>query len=165
MPNHVTNKIVFSAEYAEKIFAETSIDGNFNFKTLVPQPPHVYQGGLGELEEEDFPINWLSWNRENWGTKWNCYDTKYSINGENAEILFDTAWSAPYPVIVAFANRFQIPFTHKYFDEGHNFWGTERWVFADGYACRAGKFYSRDEDKQALCIELKGYDPEAEDEA
>ena len=77
-------------------------------------------------------------------------------------ITFDTAWSNPYPVLAAFCNRFQVPFEHRYFDEGSNFWGIEEWG-TDKYhksVQRLSKRYSKQEDYKSLAIELKGYDPD-----
>jgi hypothetical protein len=168
MPNHVTHKILFAPEKAKEVFAAVCPDGKFDFETLVPCPLHVYQGGLGREEDEDFPINWNTWSLENWGTKWNCYSQSSGIEDGRAFIKFDTAWSIPYPILAAFANKFNIPFEHRYFDEGHNYWGIETWG-NDHYDTpstpvhRITKRKSSSDDKQALCIELRGYDPEAED--
>lgn len=168
MPNHVTNKIVFDVSQAEIVFGACCPDGKFDFKTLVPMPPHIYLGNLSAEDEKDFPCNWMSWSRENWGTKWNAYSCSCGANSEGAFIEFDTAWNAPYPIMAAFANRFKIAFEHRYFDEGHNFWGIENWSKADGEGgliCRTSKRRSHADDKKPLCIELKGYDPDADDDA
>jgi len=168
MPNHVTHKIIFDATIADKVFNTVRINGHFDFNSLVPAPLCVYLGDLGAQDDEDFKINWSTWNRANWGTKWNCYDDSCTVEGDKAIIKFDTAWSVPYPVIAAFANKFQIPFEHRYFDEGHNYWGIEIWdVYGDEERKRAFrkiKSYKKPEDERALCIELKGYDPDREDE-
>lgn len=159
MPNHVTNKLVFDASEAARVFAACCPDGEFDFNTLVPQPPHIYRGNLSSEDDEDFKCNWCTWRREHWGTKWNAYDAACKVENGNAIIVFDTAWKPPYPVLSAFANKFGIPFEHRYFDEGHNFWGIEDWGFVDGVLCRTKKRKSVETDRDALCIELKGYDP------
>ena len=69
----------------------------------------------------------------------------------------------PYPVIVAFANKFKVPFEHRYFDEGGNFWGIEEWAIKDKCLSRIKKRKSNKEDYKLLCIELKGYDPDEEE--
>jgi hypothetical protein len=162
MPNRVTHKIIFDVEKSAEIFAAVCPDGKFDFETLVPSPPHVYQGGLGKQEDEDFPINWHTWNNQNWGTKWNCYQQSCGIENEKAFIKFDTAWSIPYPIMAAFANKFNVPFEHRYYDEGHNYWGVEKWgtEHASDYVSRISKRRDDPKDDRALCIELKGYDPE-----
>lgn len=40
--------------------------------------------------------DWYSWSLENWGTKWNTSETYTTSEGE---VVFQTAWSTPYPVI------------------------------------------------------------------
>lgn len=159
MPNHVTNKIVFSAEHAENVFQKVCPNGKFDFNMLVPMPMHVYRGNLSQDDEKDF-IGWYEWSCTNWGTKWNCYAQACDVKDGVAFIEFDTAWSVPYPVIVAFANTFEIEFEYRYFDEGHNFWGVEKWKSGT----RISKDYSNPSMKNELYAELKGYVPEQDDE-
>lgn len=166
MSNHVTHKITFAAVESPEIFSAVCPNGKFDFEILVPRHPNIYEGDLSAEDEKDFPINWRSWNIENWGTKWNCYDQSCGVENGKAFIKFDTAWSIPYPVIAAFANKFNTPFDHRYYDEGHNFWGIETWG-ADAHNStthRISKRKNNPEDDKALCIELKGYDPDADDE-
>lgn len=42
----------------------------------------------------------------------------------------------------------------------NGFWGIETWESVDGIVKRTGKRKSNPEDKKALCVELKGYDPD-----
>lgn len=168
MPNHVSHKLTFAADKAPEVFAAVCTEGRFDFETLVPIPPNLYRGDLSSEDEKDFPINWLSWSRDNWGTKWNAYACKCEVIGEKAVITFDTAWSNPYPVLAAFCNRFQIAFEHRYFDEGSFFWGIDQWGtgrWDKGRVQRIEKRWNKKEDYKPLCIELKHYDPdEREDE-
>lgn len=169
MPNHVTHKIEWKDEsgISDAIFDAVCPDGKFDFETLIPQPAHVYRGGISSVDEQDFHINWFSWNTENWGTKWNCYDQTCGVKDGVGWIEFDTAWSIPYPIISAFCNKFQIPFTHSYFDEGYNFWGIEEWgkeQFGGEHICRISKRKNDPADKAPLCIMLKGYDPDKPDD-
>ena len=158
MPNNVTNKIIFDKKHLDEISKDLLNEGFFDFNNLVKMPINVYRGNLSPDDEKDFPLNWLSWCRENWGTKWNSYSCKNGIEDNLAYICFDTAWSVPYPVIVAFAKKYNIDFELKYFDEGHNFWGIEKWSGGG----RKNKQYSDEADKVSLCVELKGYNPEDE---
>ena len=163
MPNYVTNKIEFdcSQEQAEAIFTAIQTDGVFDFNTLIPTPLHVYQGDLGTEEDEDFPVNWHTWNRENWGTKWNSTGSKVDWNNGHASIEFDTAWNVPRPIAVAFGNKFKIDFILKYFDEGSNFWGIEEYkVRPKGFITRKSKRLSDEVDRITLCVELKGDNPD-----
>lgn len=168
MPNHVTNKIIFATEHAHAVFSRVIVDGRFDFESLVPPPPNMYRGSISLEDEKDFPVNCLSWQRQNWGTKWNAYDCKnqFSDAEGKAVITFDTAWAPPYPVMAAFANVFQVPFEHRYFDEGGRFWGIEIWDASrwNDRIHRKERRFSIEEDKKSLCIELKGYDPDSRDE-
>lgn len=47
-------------------------------------------------------FTWYEWCLEKWGTKWNAYDS----NQEEYGISFNTAWSAPFPVIHALSVKF-----------------------------------------------------------
>lgn len=164
MPNHVTNKISFEATHAEHVFSSVCTEGLLDFNKLIPKPPHIYRGSLSSEDEKDFTCNWLDWSNENWGTKWSAYNGSCNVVDGMAVITFDTAWSVPYPVLSAFSNRFNVPFEHRYFDEGHGFWGIETWKSVDGIVKRTGKRKSNLEDKKALCVELKGYDPDINNE-
>jgi hypothetical protein len=162
MPNRVTHKIIFDADKAGEIFAAVCREGQIDFEALIPVPLHIYRGNLSSEEEKDFPDNWLSWSRKNWGTKCNAYFGSCGVEDGKAFIKFDTAWSVPYPVISAFANKFNAPFEHRYFDEGFNFWGIENWSCLNGLVFRAATRKSNPDDERPLCIELKGYDPTTE---
>ena len=127
MPNHVTNAIVFRS-MPEFTFAEDKLinkEGHVDFELLVPTPPNVYHGNLSSEDERDFGnFNWYDWNRENWGTKWNAYDTEVVV--ERMIIRFDTAWSPPYPIVVALSRH--VPnFIHYYIEETCESWGKEVW--------------------------------------
>ncbi|MCG7948018.1 MAG: hypothetical protein N0C84_16885 [Candidatus Thiodiazotropha taylori] len=164
MPNHVTNKITFSGDIdlLNKILDEVKgHNGAIDFNSLIPRPLSVYLGNTCMTDDEDFGQHtWLEWNRANWGTKWNAYECKAEVSNGKAELSFDTAWSVPYPFIIAFANKYGLDFTHKYFDEGHNFWGVEEW--SDGTRVKRNK--SSEDIRRELHLELKGWDYEADEE-
>ena len=46
-------------------------------------------------------FDWYNWSVDNWGTKWNAYET---IIGDDV-IGFDTAWSHPEPIIAAISKQ------------------------------------------------------------
>lgn len=170
MPNWVYTKITFDAAHAEEVFDTIkSEDQPFDFEKLVPSPPNMYHGSVGRDEQEDFPINFTTWNVHNWGTKWNACDASCAVEGGKAVIKFETAWSVCYPIIAAFINRFGIPFELRYYDEAPNFWGIETYGRDrpdDETIVRTAKHRNRDEDRRPLGIELAGWDPDApEDES
>lgn len=155
MPNHVANRVTFVADKADEVFAVVVRDGRFNFETLVPSPPNMYHGDLSGEDDKDFRVNWSNWCVQNWGTKWNAYQCKHGVDSDRAFIEFQTAWGPPWPVMAAFCNRFQIPFEHRYFDEGENFWGIDTWgpsKWAEHAVQRLEKRYRREEDRRTLAL-------------
>ena len=52
--------------------------------------------------------DWYSWSVQNWGTKWNACSAEIDDNSEHgsAEITFETAWSAPVPVLCKMVEMF-----------------------------------------------------------
>jgi len=75
-----------------------------DFNKIVPTPSHIYQGDLGQEEQERYGRdNWYDWNINNWGTKWNAYDQEML---DDKTISFNTAWSMPQPVIRALSEKF-----------------------------------------------------------
>lgn len=163
MPNYVTNKIIFPAEHAERVFAACCTDGNFDFEKIIPTPENMFRGHLSEEDRKANPVNWYDWCNSNWGTKWNAYDSSCKVEGDHAIISFDTAWSVPEPIIKAFAEKFLFPFELRYFDEGHNFWGITKYDVVTEMTVIQEKRESLEEDKISLCVELKGYNPETDE--
>ena len=64
---------------------------------------------------------WYEWCRIHWGTKWNaCYPV---VSKDDGEIRFDTAWSAPLPVLKALSKKFPevtVKFVYADEDYGNN---------------------------------------------
>ena len=124
MPNWVKNRIVVSCDKATmeaiKEFV-ASEESEFDFEKIIPMPSNVYRGDLGIEEERKYPgdLNWFDWSWNHWRTKWNACNAWCSKKTLN----FETAWSAPEPVIAELAKKFpNAKFTHKFADEdiGHN---------------------------------------------
>jgi hypothetical protein len=64
--------------------------------------------------------DWYSWSTAKWGTKWNAYS---QVEVSFDEIIFDTAWSTPFPVIQKLSKMFpKVKIFLSYADEdfGHN---------------------------------------------
>lgn len=73
---------------------------------------------LGKKAYENYKrygfTDWYDWCVHYWGTKWNAV----SVESGEDYLQFETAWSAPIPVITALAQRFpDIGFTHIWADE------------------------------------------------
>jgi hypothetical protein len=133
----------------------------FDFETIIPMPKQVFRGNLSSRQQAlSGGMNWYDWSVSNWGTKWNSYSFHRLDDG----IAFDTAWSPPEPVIEKLSEMFpEVHITHEYFDEGWNFWGVDEYLAGEKTVdgCCSGEM---DEEGQALCMDLKGYDPLAPDE-
>ena len=114
MPNWVFNRLVVAAD-------ESTLD---EVSRAVEQPasPAAALGadtGLlvaGEAEESVFSFgrllprpaaaDWYAWNVEHWGTKWDAQGAqRFRAPGELV-FEFDTAWSAPFPVVERLAELF-----------------------------------------------------------
>jgi hypothetical protein len=90
---------------------------------------HMIVKGSANLEEAQKALDnerlygcrdWYGWSTSNWGTKWNAYSTN---DTDVDEISFETAWSNPYPVIVALSVKYPEAVFHMRFadeDFGHN---------------------------------------------
>ena len=110
MPNWMRHALEISGDkkQVEKFF-NTIGDGfaseqPINFEKIIPPPANLFRGNLGKEEEEYCKANnipdWYSWNRENWGTKWNAAygETKFNEDGDRV-LFFDTAWAVPIPIL------------------------------------------------------------------
>lgn len=115
MPNHVTtNMRIYVDTKGEAQSILDAIKGKkdaIDFEAIVPPPADMFRGDLGSKEREYCKErgidNWLDWQRENWGTKWNAYDQKIVDQDEwCVHIRFDTAWSFPYPILSALRTQF-----------------------------------------------------------
>lgn len=132
MPNHVTNILTVIGdrdrrmELFEAIKREDIGIGSIDFAKIIPVPNNIYQGNLELRYREKYgKNNWLDWNTENWGSKWNSYGydemTKENFDGTN--ITFLTAWSNVSKVIEKLAEMYpDLEFTYQWADEdlGHN---------------------------------------------
>lgn len=59
---------------------------------------------------------WHKWRNQNWGTKWEL--SEGSVFDEENTLSFDTAWSAPEPILIALSEKFPtIEFSHRWADE------------------------------------------------
>ena len=76
---------------------------------------------LGKVVQENLQKygkkNWYDWSIENWGTKWNAGEASMTRgnmssgehSGKTALVYrFDTAWSAPLPILLALQRKFPV---------------------------------------------------------
>lgn len=161
------------AEWQERIAkreAEEPFDV-FDFGMIIPVPAFIANGSDGLVSgsrEDNTGRNWYRFNSEAWGTKWNAYDLSIKENTDGRLVFtFDTAWSEPHPVIATLMRWFpELHITHEFFDEGHCFYGYRRF---HGGRNVDDNYHTKKEEAPGLfcrlCTELKGYDPEANDDS
>lgn len=59
---------------------------------------------------------WYDWCCNEWGTKWNSCEPQWCL--EEGILYFQTAWSAPIPIMEAIAKKYpDLTFTHRWADE------------------------------------------------
>lgn len=124
MPNHITSEIVFrdisAADQDAIIAAIFDSDGRVDLGILVPEPLNLWKGNEGINHDKAFGKRLgMSWARENWGTKWNAYQSRPADRTEDTlTVVFDTAWAPPFPWIAALFNYSKRSFDHNWLDEG-----------------------------------------------
>jgi hypothetical protein len=123
VPNNVYNKIIITDiddDTILKILSKIYDDKNerVDFNILIPRPLNIWQGSVSSDHEKSFNDNGLNWNRRNWGTKWNAYESSILRGSDNLVIKFETAWNTPRDWIVAILNYFKISFKVIWQDEG-----------------------------------------------
>ena len=117
MPNYVRNVLILDADISEinKLLDYIKGEIKFDFNKVLPMP-------------EGKDIDWYNWCIKNWGTKWNALNIKIKDN----RISFDTAWSAPLPIIEKLAKAFpKIMITHLSADEDMGV-NTGYYLYQDG---------------------------------
>ena len=61
--------------------------------------------------------DWYDWRCRNWGTKWNAYDIA-AFDEDSDKINFETAWSAPHPILEKLSQMFpEVCISHYWADE------------------------------------------------
>lgn len=137
MPNHVTNEMIFrgvDAAAQDAILAKLcNTDGKVTFEILVPTPPNVWLGNVGQRHEKAFGRECcaLDWARVEWGTKWDAYGHKpIERTDDTLTLVFDTAWRPPYPWLVAVFNTLKRDFEHNWLDEGASRGWEGKWDYA-----------------------------------
>lgn len=77
--------------------------------------------------------SWYDWCVKNWGTKWNACEPTLDSDGNDMDYLrFETAWSAPHPILSKLSEMFPgVTFQHAWADEDLGSNCGER-VYSDG---------------------------------
>jgi hypothetical protein len=73
-----------------------------DFNKIIPQPEGIQDPREGVLGQDEY-----DWCVENWGTKWNSYETELRKKGSwQLVITFETAWAPPLPIIEALFKKY-----------------------------------------------------------
>ena len=154
MPNWCVNKfrIDMPKEDKEKFLAAAVKDDFELFGYFFPMPDDVFQGDLGQEEEEKYPgeKNWYGWNQANIGCKWDASDVEVTETDTGVAITCETPWGPPH-----------IALDNLHYKLGYRVYG----VFNEGGMDFAGTFINGCwEDGPALSEfgegELPGWDDE-----
>lgn len=98
---------------------------------------------------------WYEWCIYNWGTKWNAREC---VIGDDY-LEFETAWSAPTPVITELSQRFpELIFHHEWADENLGF-NCGKQEVKNGLVILKCHFESDEAAHEFACM-LWGYDPD-----
>ena len=108
------NKFVKELEVTESEESDLSEASKFSFDKVIPQPDNLND-------------NWYEWRIGNWGTKWNAdvqYENFDQWESGDISIDFNTAWSAPMPILKKLVEMYpKLTFNWRCYEESHAFWG------------------------------------------
>jgi hypothetical protein len=144
MPNWCSNDLIIEIPraIAQPFIKKHIVDGEFDFNTIIPMPPHQpdlelpnpfwSDGPINHETQNQFPHNnWYDWSNKHWGTKWNANDTIYYSEEQELAIHFSTAWSPVPDVIQTLSSMYPtIRFHYSYNEPGMAFAG--EMTFLDG---------------------------------
>jgi hypothetical protein len=164
MPNHIENHLTIEGPQPDidafvKKAASTNRDGilghAMTLNAFVPMPSDVFRGSLTmEDQVRTKGRNWYDWSIENWGTKWDCYESTFrkevdpildqlaeAASGKRKSgvvygrvlFTFQTAWAGPDPVIKAMSEQHPtLKIKHEYSDEDSSGSNHGRNVYENG---------------------------------
>ena len=124
MPNWCMNSLTIKGDNDKLYAIKEAADKGEMLQHMVPMPKEY-------LDDQ----SWYSWRLENWGTKWDIYDTHCNrIDANTLSMTFYTAWSPPIPVYDKLTDMgYEI--NARYLDEGWMYIGEyvdgDDWSTAD----------------------------------
>lgn len=124
MPNHTDNRVILSHADSQKIddiYNVMNTDDASLLQHIIPMNEALLDGG-----------DWYEWRLDNWGTKWDIYETHCTrIDANTLQLNFLTAWSPPIPVYDKLTDMgFDVH--ARYLDEG--------WMYVGEYDDEGGWF-------------------------
>ena len=110
MPNHTDNRVILShtdSKMIDDIYNVMNTDDASLLQHIIPMNESLFDGG-----------DWYNWRLDNWGTKWDIYETHCNrIDANTLSMTFYTAWSPPIPVFDKLTDMgYQV--NAQYLDEG-----------------------------------------------
>jgi len=136
MPNHTDNRVILShddSQQIDMIYNIMNTEDTPLCQTLIPMDEKLLEiSGISDNYEVQ---GWYEWRLENWGTKWDVYETQCTrINANTLQLYFYTAWSPPIPIFDKLVDMgFEI--NARYLDEGWGYIGEytdgDDWVSTD----------------------------------
>jgi len=159
MPNHTSNRLTVNGPTKERdkfIEENRGAEEQLSLEQALPTPPEAL--GSNKITNGSMPT-WYNWRVENWGTKWDVYDT---TTWQDDTIRFYSAWSPPLTWLQEVAKKYpRLSFELAYADEGGGFVGTMeaqgdygegiseyRWDSEEGIALRDDLGYYHPEDEE-----------------
>ena len=143
MPNHCVNFLEITDEENSNIKPVLKAirgDGLIDFSKIIPYPQEyaeldrvaqVYEKehGFQGKPTDGYNSGGYEWCIANWGTKWNAYKIEVVERDDYRIVIkFETAWSAPRPVIEKLASMFpQYSFNHEWYERGMAFCGSAQY--------------------------------------
>lgn len=127
MPNHTDNRVILShadSQKIDEIYNVMNTDDASLLQHIIPMNEALLDGG-----------DWYEWRLDNWGTKWDIYETHCTrIDANTLSMTFYTAWSPPIPVFDKLTDMgYEI--NARYLDEGWMYIGEyvdgDDWSTAD----------------------------------
>ena len=135
MPNHCYNVLFVTGPKEEKgkFVGELTKEPNSDLcrafkpmpKELEDCPPLSNRGNHSELKKRYGHVDWYSWARHNWGTKWGCYSAELDVNKKRVKYECLTAWGPPNTeLLLEISKAFpSLEFSWRYKERGMAFQG------------------------------------------
>ena len=136
MPNHTDNRVILShadSQQIDMIYNIMNTEDTPLCQTLIPMDEKLLE--ISGISDEYNPQGWYEWRLDNWGTKWDIYETHCTrIDANTLQLNFLTAWSPPIPVFDKLTDMgYEI--NARYLDEGWMYIGEyvdgDDWSTAD----------------------------------
>lgn len=140
MPNHIKNVLKIKSLSQNEIedvlnkYTEQLDEGFFplncfiDFNKIIPEPKTkeecpeeclVTKDSCISIREDKAWFDWYTWHTKYWGTKWGAYDAYIKIGRTYITFVFNTAWSAPIPVIDKLVRTINHDVSYRYADEDY----------------------------------------------